>query len=87
MAPEYLSDLFQLTNSTRFYNTRSNHLYLVIPHHHSYGQHSFQVTGAKLWNKLPITLRNSSLDNSKKAVKMHFFEKLQLEEDALFIVG
>ena len=89
LAPDYFKDFFQLTSSTRFYNTRSNHFSFDIPHHHSYGQHSFRVSGAKLWNKLPIMLRNtnSSLAKFKKTLKLHYFDKLQLQEDALFVVG
>ena len=66
-APSYLSACLTLNNHS--HNNRSSQSSLVIPHHGTYGKSAFCITGAKLWNSLPASIKCSpSLVNFKKRV-------------------
>ena len=75
-APTYLSG--QLTLNNHSHNTRSSQSSLVIPHHGTYGKSTFCITGAKLWNSLPASIKTSpSLVNFKKKVKVFLYDNAQ----------
>ena len=59
ISPSYLGNYFDLQNSQ--YNTRGNNNNFNIHGHRTttYGTQSFRHTGAKIWNQLPIHLKNA----------------------------
>ena len=77
LAPTYLSGLVELNAS--FYATRSSKgLLLKVPFttRSSFADRSFMVAGPKLWNALPIHIRQSSSINTfKDALKTYLFRK------------
>ena len=85
-APSYLSDHFSLTSSRHSYNTRSSSSSIYIPTFNTQSQHSFRLSGAKIWNSLPSCIRNvSSLQLFKKSVKAFMYEKLSELEESEFV--
>ena len=76
LAPPYLSDLLRYRPSER--TTRSASLDLLfIPKSRtkSFGDRSFAVAATRLWNELPLYLRNSeSVVGFKKNLKTHMFK-------------
>ena len=60
-----------------------------VQHRKCYGQYSFRVTEATLWNKLPALLGNTDvpLYKFKKAAKIHYFDELQVWENVFFVFG
>ena len=75
MAPSYLSDLIQV--KTPAYSTRSSSgLQLIVPFtsHKTFADRSFSVAGPKLWNSLPINIRNSNnISSFKRSLKTFLF--------------
>jgi hypothetical protein len=75
MAPPYLSDL--LIPYTCSYDTRlsdSNNL-VKARTHNNWGDRCFAVAGPRLWEHLPLTIKNhSSVKSFKKALKTHLFK-------------
>ena len=62
-------------NLSSSYNTRSQSS-LVTPHRGTYGKSTFCITGAKLWNSLPASIKTSpSLVKFKKKVKVFYMTK------------
>ena len=71
-APEYLSDL--LIKSEQIKNLRSDDKEILkVPFSKTaYYDRSFSVNGAKLWNSLPLYLRQSTNINTfKKSLKLY----------------
>ena len=67
-APDYISELFRSHNSG--YEMRDNSR-LVLPAFNTvrYGKNSFSYLGAKIWNSIPVTIKNSvSLSTYKSAL-------------------
>ena len=52
-------------------------VYLNVPtFHSSYGERSFSVAGPRLWNSLPVDIRNTvKIGSFKKSLKTHLFKK------------
>ena len=52
-------------------------VYLNVPtFHSSYGERSFSVAGPRLWNSLPVDIRNTvKIASFKKSLKTHLFKK------------
>ena len=78
LAPEYISDLFQIhttqVSDTHNRNTRSvDHELLRIPSFKtSLYETSFSLSAARLWNTVPLDIRmSSSLETFKRSVKTH----------------
>ena len=71
MGPDYLSNMFHYANY--------NHLiYLTEPGrvYTHYGERSFQKVGPKLWNELPLEIKNCmSLDSFKVYLKTFLFKR------------
>ena len=65
-------NLFMPVNAIHYYNTRNTASIFITQCRTNYRKHSLKYTGAKLWNKLPLTLKNCNCINSFK----HNFKKL-----------
>ena len=76
LAPQYLTDLLQVSNNQR--TLRSNNKFLlVIPKTESvkYGDSSFAYAAASLWNTLPEDCRMAqTLQLFKSRLKTHLFK-------------
>ena len=75
LSPTYLSDLLTVRQST--YNTRSSsQAILHTPRmYKSVGDQAFSAFAPKLWNNLPINLKQcTSLNSFKKLLKLHLFK-------------
>ena len=59
LAPQYLSSLFRIKENIRDLRSSGKALLLEIPYTNrkSYGDRSFRVNGAKIWNELPNSIR------------------------------
>ena len=67
-APGYITELFSVQDSG--YTMRDNHR-MVLPDFNtiSYGKNSFSYMGAKVWNSIPVAIKNSvSLSTFKSAL-------------------
>jgi hypothetical protein len=75
MAPDYLKNMCSIYTPTRALRSANDPLKLCVPRaRNSYGSRSVKTLGAKLWNSLPISIRNScSIHVFKKLLKTHFF--------------
>ena len=74
MAPEYLSEMFVKTSQIHSRSLRStdNDMLRVPYARTNYFENSFTVSGAKLWNTLPLALRlTSNLNTFKQNVTSH----------------
>ena len=69
-APQYLSSLFKIKENIRDLRSNGKELLLEIPYTNrkSYGDRSFRVNGAKIWNELP---------NSIKLINLNFIDLLE----------
>ena len=78
-APNYISELLTLYKPSRALRPSSQML-LVVPKTNLktklYGNRSFAASAPKLWNALPVEIKNSeSLDIFKSKVKTHLFHQ------------
>ena len=74
LAPEHLSERFIKISETHDRNPRSTDSGLLkVPYSRTwYYDNSFTVTGAKMWNSLPLNIRQSpSLGSFKGRIKSH----------------
>ena len=73
-APEYISILLNCKESRRELRS-SQQVLLDIPRSkHRWGDQAFSTAAPRLWNKLPLKIRQSpSLDSFKSQLKMHLF--------------
>ena len=75
MAPPYLSDMLCYRSYSR--SLRSASQKLLVVHHtnmKTYGDRAFSIAGPKLWNQLPLSIRElSSIDSFKKSLKTYLF--------------
>ena len=72
MAPNYLSEMFIYLDQHQQYVTRnvSDALLLKPKCNSTAYQRSFQYTGAQVWNKIPLSVRQSnSLNIFKRKIK------------------
>ena len=76
LAPSYLTDLLQLYHTTR--TLRSSSDALLTEHSarlRNYGDRDFSVAAPKLWNNLPLNMRECGSANSfKRLLKTHLFK-------------
>ena len=64
LAPQRLCNIFQFSNNVTSYNLRGSSNGLFIPRPRTeFLKKSFSYSGAKLWNKIPEDIRNSSSYN------------------------
>jgi len=76
-APAYLADDCQLTTSavsTRRLRSTDTTMCFVRRSNNSFGDRCFAAAGPRLWNRLPIHLRQcDSLEQLKRLLKTHLF--------------
>ena len=77
LAPEYLRDLLQPSQTTRCLRSASkNLLFQPRTKTKTYGDRAFSAAGPRLWNELPHELRTeTSLDVFKSNLKTYIFKK------------
>ncbi len=72
LAPCYLTDLFQTNYSIYQYRTHQSNNLHVVKSKLEYYNRSFKITGVKLWNSLPQTVKDmptlSSFKHSCKSI-------------------
>ena len=77
LAPSYLTDLLQLYHPTR--TLRSSSDALLTEHSarlRNYGDRAFCVAAPKLWNNLPLNIREcGSVNSFKRLLKTHLFKR------------
>ena len=75
MAPPYLSDMLCYRLYSRSLRSASQKLLVVHrTHMKTYGDRAFSIAGPKLWNQLPLSIRElSSIDSFKKSLKTYLF--------------
>ena len=75
LAPTYIADLLSYRKYTRALRSASqSFLKITRMNTKSYGDRAFSVSGPKLWNGLPLQIRESHNINSfKTALKTHLF--------------
>ena len=77
LAPSYLTDLLQLYHPTR--TLRSSSDALLTEHSarlRNYGARAFCVVAPKLWNNLPLNMREcGSVNSFKRLLKTHLFKR------------
>ena len=84
-APLYLNSSFSLNTSR--HNTSSGPLSLSIPSVKSFGQSSFNYTGAVAWNDLPGDIKSvRTKPMFKSKVKQFLFNKFREQEENPFVV-
>ena len=80
LAPPYLSELITPYIPSRALRSADNYLLDIPPSRlKTFGDRSFAVAGPKLWNALPLKIRESaqtiSLDTFKTVLKTHIFQQ------------
>ena len=80
LAPPYISELISVKDTSGRYSLRSNSGILLnfrtCKSLTTLGDRSFYMAAPKLWNNLPLFIRNISFVNSfKKSLKTHLFQK------------
>ena len=75
LSPTYLRNCVSKYNPTRNLHSSSDRLLLQTPRiKHTWGDRAFSVMGPKLWNELPLQLRQiSSTETFKSQLKTHLF--------------
>ena len=79
LAPQYLADLIAVAPQSR-YNLRSRNVTLLVSAKAqclpTLGDRAFQSAAQKLWNSLPVEVRNiQTLTSFKRALKTYFFKR------------
>jgi len=71
--PPYVSDLLQYHEPTRFLRSSSSHQ-LSVPHHNlTFGSCAFQFSTPRVWNSLPVSIRETkSLPTFRRHLKTLF---------------
>ena len=86
-APRNIRDLFQDISNIHPYNTRSSasHNFYTQNSRLSIQLNSFSRIGTKIWNEMPLTLRNLSKHDFKRKIKTVLFNILSSEDSYLDI--
>ena len=73
--PPYLSDLLQYHESTRSLRSSSTHQLSVPRYNLTFGSHAFRFSAPRVWNSLPISIRESqSLPTFRRHLKTFYFQ-------------
>ena len=84
-APSYLCN-FKKVSEIHSYSTRHSNMSYVIPHVKSQGSKSFTFNGAKLWNNLPMYVKNETTkDGFKLKCKEYLFSQMSKQEECDYI--
>ena len=72
LTPSYFSDMFTRTSSLSDYGLPSSKMNIELPKNRTnYFKNSFTLTGAKVWNNLPNSLKEEkSLERCKSKLKL-----------------
>lgn len=76
-APEYLKSKFKFVTGRPGCQLRSaRQLILTVPHHHSHAMtHSFEGQAIRLWNALPLNIRQAQTKFTfKRKLRKHLFD-------------
>ena len=74
--PEYLASLLEEYEPPRALRSASQHRLKEVRTKKKYGERAFSVIGPKLWNNLPMELKNKKSTNSfKTSLKTHLFRQ------------
>ena len=72
LCPSYLSDTFDVNTSGLSYELHSSGMNLIVPKARTnYFRNSFASAGAKLWNSLPSSLKDTSLKQFKAKIRSY----------------
>ena len=86
LAPEPISDMYQLANNIHNYNTRyasDGNVYINRPNT-TKGQRSINFSGARVWSRVPATIKEAqSLVLFKTQLKEYLLDKEQLTQMAV----
>lgn len=75
-APKYIVDVFSKPRLKSLRSMNSNKLFQDRTNMSNLAKRSIRIASVKLWNNLPMDLRNcDSLDIFKKGLKAHLFVK------------
>ncbi len=75
-APKYLSDLLVFREARKSRSTDLNLLFVPRTKRVTFGDRAFSVYAPRLWNTLPLSIRNvESIDDFKSQVKTYLFKK------------
>jgi hypothetical protein len=75
-SPKYIADLLTRTTHQRSLRSNNQHLLTVPRCRSNYGDRAFSYVGPKLWNDLPINIRNAdSNDIFRSRLKTHLYHK------------
>ena len=82
-APANLSNLFTLVKHQHDYSTRSSTASKIFIKSSNLSLHlnSFSRLGARLWNSIPLDIRNKNKHSFRKTIKENLFFILELEKD------
>ena len=76
LAPSYLSDLIDLQHGRQLWSADQMKLPFAKVRTSIVTRSSFSVRGPKVWNELPLDVKNcETLDTFKKKLKMYLFTK------------
>ena len=84
-APSYLCN-FEKTSNVHDHETRNSLMSYVLPEIKTHGRFSFRYNGAKLWNHLPLNIRElESKDLFKTSCKKHLLSQMYEKEENQFV--
>jgi hypothetical protein len=88
MAPSYLQELIRVRQTTRALRSAHYHmLHVPFTRHCGFADRAFGVVGPRLWNDLPVELKNaSSLGIFKAKLKTHLFKQYYSTNDSSITV-
>jgi len=72
--PPYLNELIQHHKPSRSTHSSASHLLSVPQHNLSFGARAFRVAAPKIWNSIPLHMRQSQTYSSfRRHLKTHYF--------------
>lgn len=88
MAPDYITELFEIKGSGRYALRSSNQKLFMVPRsrYKTFGDRALSLAGPKTWNSLPLSVRNSdTVDSFKTRLKTFLFISAYKYNSFLFI--
>ena len=77
--PPYLTELLQYYKPARSTRSSASHLLSVPWHNLSFGARAFRVAAPKIWNSIPLHIRQSKTYSSfRRHLKTHYFLSVHL---------
>jgi len=82
LAPQYLIDLFQANDVNHDHETRFGSSLRATKFRTAYYERSFTISGHRLWNNLPVHIRNiENVDTFKTALEKDLSARVQFPND------